>query len=144
MLHRWRRRSQDEDPEFERDDFARRVFCQPDGTPTHPHLLADTFKKLVARSGLPTIRWHDLRHTHATLLLKAGVPIRVVSERLGHSTPGFTMATYQHIIPGLQPEAAQTFADLLEASTDLPASPLVEVPGEAVGDAVRPRNRRGL
>ena len=98
------------------------MFCRPDGTPTHPQLLSDAFKKLVHRSGLPRIRFHDLRHTHATLLLKAGVPIKVVSERLGHSTPGFTMATYQHILPGMQAEAAQTFADLLEASADLPAS----------------------
>jgi integrase len=123
VLLRWRQYRQDEDPAFERDDLARQVFCRPDGAPTHPHLLSDAFKKLVARSGLPTIRLHDLRHTHATLLLKAGVPIKVVSQRLGHPTPGFTMATYQHIIPGMQAEAAQTLADLLEASTDLPASP---------------------
>ncbi len=98
------------------------MFSRPDGTPTHPHLLSDTFKRLVARSGLPRIRFHDLRHTHATLLLKAGVPIKVVSERLGHSTPGFTMATYQHVIPGMQEEAAHTFAGILEACADLPAS----------------------
>ena len=61
-------------------------------------------------------------HTHATLLLKAGVPIKVVSERLGHSTPGFTMATYQHVIPGMQQEAARTFAEILERCADLPAS----------------------
>src|SRR6185436_14365676 len=61
--------------------------------------LPDACKKLVARSGLPRIRLHDLRHTHATLLLKAGVPIEVVSERLGHATPAFTMATYQHVLP---------------------------------------------
>ena len=71
---------------------------------------------------LPKIRLHDLRHTHATLLLKAGVPIKVVSERLGHSTPGFTMATYQHVIPGMQEEAARTFAGILEGAADLPAS----------------------
>ncbi|MGO9854531.1 MAG: tyrosine-type recombinase/integrase [Acidimicrobiales bacterium] len=57
----------------------------------HPQVLSDTFKRLVSQSGLPRIRLHDLRHMHATLLLKAGVPIKVVSERLGHSTPGFTM-----------------------------------------------------
>ena len=68
----------------------------------------------MSQSGLPRIRLHDLRHTHATLLLKAGVPIKVVSERLGHSTPGFTMATYQHVLPGMQAEAAKTFAALLE------------------------------
>jgi integrase len=88
-------------------------FSRPDGAPTHPQLLSDAFKKLVAHSGLPPLRFYDLRHTHATLLLKAGVPVKVVSERLGHSTPGFTMATYQHVIPGMQHEAALTFAQLL-------------------------------
>jgi integrase len=113
ILHSWRQRRQDEDPQFDRDDPDGHVFARPDGAPTHPQLLSDAFKKLVHRSGLPRIRFHDLRHTHATLLLKAGVPIKVVSERLGHSTPGFTMvtmATYQHVIPGTQEDAAQTFA----------------------------------
>ena len=73
----------------------------------------------MTRSGLPRIRLHDLRHTHVTLLLKAGVPIKVVSERLGHATPGFTMATYQHVLPGMQAEAARAFAALLQP---LPAS----------------------
>jgi integrase len=90
------------------------VFARPDGAPLHPHLLSDAFGKLVKRSGLPRIRLHDLRHTHATLLLKSGVPIKVVSERLGHATPGFTMATYQHVLPGMQAEAARAFASLLE------------------------------
>jgi integrase len=98
------------------------VFCRPNGAPTHPQLLSDAFKKLVRRSGQPRIRFHDLRHTHATLLLKAGVPINLVSERLGHSTPGFTMATYQHVIPGMQEEAARTFAGILDACAALPAS----------------------
>lgn len=93
------------------------VFAHDDGSPIHPQVLSDAFKKLVARSGLPRIRLHDLRHTHATLLLKAGVPIKVVSERLGHSTPAFTMATYQHVLPGMQAEAARTFAAILDPST---------------------------
>ena len=59
------------------------------------------------------IRLHDLRHTHATLLLKAGVPLKVVSERLGHATPAFTMAVYQHVLPGMQAEAAEVFAELI-------------------------------
>ena len=81
-------------------------------------MIADAFKRKVRSSGLPKIRLHDLRHTHATLLLKAGVPIKVVSERLGHSTPAFTMATYQHVLPGMQREAAETFASLLELLPD--------------------------
>jgi hypothetical protein len=54
----------------------------------------------VNRSPVPAIRFHDLRHTHATLLIAAGVAVKVVSERVGHSHPGFTMKTYQHVMPG--------------------------------------------
>jgi integrase len=122
VLHAWRQHRADEDPEFDCDDLDGHVFARPDGAPTHPQLLSDAFKKLVHRSGLPRVRFHDLRHTHATLLLKAGVPIKVVSERLGHSTPGFTMSTYQHVIPGMQQQAAQTFADILATCADLPTS----------------------
>jgi integrase len=62
---------------------------------------------------LPRIRLHDLRHTHATLLLKEGVPPKVVSERLGHSSVAFTMQVYQHVLPGMQADAAATFGELV-------------------------------
>jgi integrase len=55
-------------------------FCHKDGSSIHRQVLSDAFKRLVTQSGLPRIRLHDLRHTHATLLLKAGIPIKVVSE----------------------------------------------------------------
>ena len=67
---------------------------------------------------MPVIRFHDLRHTHATLLLWDRVPIKVVSERLGHSNPAFTMMTYQHVLPGMQDDAARTYATLLAAHFD--------------------------
>jgi len=60
------------------------------------------------------IRLHDLRHTHATLLLLAGVPVHVVSERLGHASPVITMQVYAHVLPGSQREAADLFASLIE------------------------------
>jgi integrase len=56
---------------------------------------------------------HDLRHTHATLLLANGVPVKVVSERLGHATVTITMEIYQHVLPGMQAEAAAKFAELV-------------------------------
>jgi integrase len=59
------------------------------------------------------IRVHDLRHTHASLMLRAGVPVKVVSERLGHSTPMITMQVYAHTVPGMQAEAAAKFAALV-------------------------------
>ena len=65
---------------------TRPVTCSASAS-AHPQLLSDALQKLVGRSGLPPIRFHDLRHTHATLLIKAGVPVKVVSERLGHSIP---------------------------------------------------------
>ncbi len=57
----------------------------------------------------PRIRLHDLRHTHATILLQQNVHSKVVSERLGHSSVAFTMTVYQHVMPGLQAQAAATF-----------------------------------
>jgi integrase len=89
------------------------VFTRPDGEPVHPHALSQTVGRLQQAADVPAIRLHDLRHTHATLMLKHGVPLKVVSERLGHSTPAFTMAVYQHVLPGMQRAAANTFARLI-------------------------------
>jgi integrase len=60
----------------------------------------------LRRADVPVIRLHDVRHTHATLLIKEGVPVTVVSERLGHATTAFTIETYQHVMPGMQADAA--------------------------------------
>jgi integrase len=62
---------------------------------------------------LPRIRLHDLRHTHATLLLAAGEPVKVVSERLGHANAMITLTVYQHVHPGMGRQAADRFAALL-------------------------------
>ena len=85
------------------------VFADPDGSPIHPDPYRLTFNRLVAGAEVPRIRLHDLRHTHATILLKAGIPAKVVSERLGHSNVAFTMSVYQHILPGMQADAAHIF-----------------------------------
>ena len=78
-----------------------------------PTSSARTFDRHLAKSTLPRIRLHDLRHTHASILLKAGVPVKVVSERLGHSSPAFTMTVYQHVLPGMQADAAATFSTVV-------------------------------
>jgi integrase len=62
---------------------------------------------------MPVMRLHELRHTHGTLLITAGVPVKVVSERLGHATPAFTIETYQHVLPGMQADAARVFERLV-------------------------------
>jgi len=86
------------------------VFAKRDGSPLHPRTLSQAFVWLVANSDLPRIRLHDLRHTHASIAVKAGVPIGVVSERLGHASPEFTLHRYSHVMPGMQREAADTIA----------------------------------
>lgn len=89
------------------------VFAREDGEPIHPERVRQTFARFVRKSDLPPIRFHDLRHTHATLALAAGVHPKVVSERLGHATVAFTMDIYSHAIPALEAKAAQTIADLV-------------------------------
>ena len=92
------------------------VFCREDGTPVHPDRFTQMFDKHVKASGLPRIRLHDLRHTHATLALAAGIHPKVMSERLGHSTVAFTMDVYSHAIPSMEAEAAETIASLVRGS----------------------------
>jgi integrase len=89
------------------------VFTDANGNPVHPHSISQAFERIVTRAGIPPIRLHDLRHTHATLLIKAGIPVKVVSERLGHANPAFTIDTYQHVLPGMQAEAAHVFEQLI-------------------------------
>ncbi len=114
MLRVWRKRHLEErmlvGGAYQDNDL---VFARPDGTPINPDIFSQSFDRLVARSPLPRIRLHDLRHTHASILLKAGVPVKVVSERLGHANPAFTITVYQHIIPGMQADAATVFSDLV-------------------------------
>jgi integrase len=88
------------------------VFTDGDGQPIHPHAVTPAFERIARRAGVPVIRLHELRHTHGTLLIKAGVPVKVVSERLGHGHVAFTIATYQHVLPGMQADAARVYEQL--------------------------------
>ena len=97
--------------EYEDQDL---VFCLENGAPIHPHSLSQAFERLVEKSELPRIRLHDLRHTHATIAVRAGVPVKVISERLGHESPAFTLKQYAHVIPGMQAEAALMVAQLIQ------------------------------
>ncbi len=88
------------------------IFADLDGQPINPNTVTPTFNKISKRAGL-SVRFHDLRHTHATLMLKSGVHPKIVSERLGHATVAFTLDTYTHVVPGLQEAAAKAFDKLL-------------------------------
>lgn len=89
------------------------VVCGPDGNPVHPKRLSYYFERDSKRAGLPPIRLHDLRHTHATLALKAGVHPRIVQERLGHANVGITLDTYSHVDLDMQAAAALRVAALI-------------------------------
>lgn len=98
------------------------VFCRPDGRPYHPEYFSKVFDRTLLRSPfrdeLPRIRLHDLRHTWATLALLAGIDVRIVSERLGHSSPLVTWQTYQDVIQGMQGDAADRVAALVFDAAD--------------------------
>lgn len=85
------------------------VIDSGDGSPVNPVNLSPAWPKFLKRAGLPHVRFHDLRHAHATLMLLQGVHPKVVSERLGHSSTGITLDTYSHVLPGMQEEAAEAF-----------------------------------
>ena len=89
------------------------VFPSLTGNPTDQRNLIRFFKRLLKRAGLLDIRFHDLRHTAATLMLLNGIPLIVVSRRLGHSKPSVTLDIYGHYIPGMQQEAAAMMDELV-------------------------------
>jgi integrase len=84
------------------------MFTNQRGEPVNPESISQLFDRKTLSSGLPRIRHkHDLRHAHGSLLIKDGIPVKVVSERLGHANIAYTMQTYQHILPGMQADAAR-------------------------------------
>jgi len=89
------------------------VVAEPDGSPMHPKRLSYYFERESKRAGLPRIRLHDLRHTHATLALKAGVHPRIVQERLGHANVSITLDTYSHVDLDMQAAAAARVAAMI-------------------------------
>lgn len=88
------------------------LFTREDGRCVHPDTFSYWFEKHLRRSGLRKIRFHDLRHTHASLALQAGVSAKVVCNRLGHASVAFTLDVYSHVVPSLQEEAAERVAEL--------------------------------
>jgi integrase len=99
-------------PRWQEQDL---VFCTTKGTPLDARNVTKGFKQLLAAAGLPDMRWHDLRHSCASLLLAQQVNHRVVMEILGHSQIALTMR-YSHVIPQLQEEAAQSMERVLTAT----------------------------
>jgi integrase len=91
------------------------IVCTGNGTPVNPRNVGRSFDALVKAASLRKIRVHDLRHTHATILLRAGVSAKVVSERLGHASIAITLDTYSHVLPDMQDAAADAISAALAA-----------------------------
>jgi integrase len=87
------------------------VFTNRNGRNIDRNYLRVLFKKLLKKAGLPDIRFHDLRHSAATILLSMGVPAKVVQEILGHSSISITLNIYAHVLPGMQEEAMEKMDD---------------------------------
>ena len=109
----WDRREEECIREGRRTEPGDLVFTTDQGEPIHPERVTRLFKQASKKAGVPQIRLHDLRHTHATLALSAGVHPKIVSERLGHANIGITLDTYSHCLPALSEEAACRVAALL-------------------------------
>ena len=87
----------------------------PNGGPISPDSVNNMLKRVLARAGIPEVRFHDLRHTFATIALQNGVDIKTVSGMLGHFSAGFTLDTYAHVTTSAQKEAAETMGNILSA-----------------------------
>lgn len=95
------------------------VFCTRHGTPfDRSNLLTHEFYPLLARAGLPQIRFHDLRHTAATLLLARHIPTKVIAELLGHSSPALTESVYAHVTQDMQEAAVQAMEEAIDSTGD--------------------------
>ena len=92
------------------------VFPSPNGGPISPDSVLHMLHRVLKRAGLPKVRFHDLRHTFATLALQNGVDIKTVSGMLGHFSAGFTLDTYAHVTSAAQRQAAQTMGNVLSGS----------------------------
>jgi integrase len=92
------------------------VCAREDGLPLQPQTLTHEWKRLVAKTGLPRIRFHDLRHSHATAMLATGVHPKIASERLGHSKVGITLDLYSHVLPRMQEDAVAKVDAAMQAA----------------------------
>jgi integrase len=90
-----------------------RVFTREDGSALHPATITDRFHALAEATGLPPVRLHDLRHGAASIMLAAGVPMKVVQEQLGHSSSTITADTYTSVYPTVAAEAAEAAAAMV-------------------------------
>jgi integrase len=95
----------------------RLLFCEWDGTPLAPDRVSRAWDRLMKKLEYPHVRFHDARHTHASLLLKADIHPKIVQERLGHANIETTLNIYSHVAPNMQHRAAEAFGKMIRATT---------------------------
>jgi integrase len=100
---------------FSDDSF---VVTLADGRGMQPTFITHEWARLIRNTALPRLRFHDLRHAHATHLLSSGVHPKIASERLGHSKVGITLDLYSHVLPGMQEDAAARVDEALRAAAE--------------------------
>lgn len=93
------------------------VFTTYQGEPLHPTVVTRNFNVVALKAGLHGVRFHDLRHTFASLMLLRGAKPKVISEALGHSSVAFTMDVYSHIIEGMQQDAMALLNEVLPSGS---------------------------
>ncbi|MCJ7983792.1 site-specific integrase [Priestia sp. OVL9] len=98
-------------PRYSQEDL---IFCREDGQPIYPRTMTTIFNRVIKKSEVPKIRFHDLRHTHATLLLEAGVSLKEVQERLGHSSIKMTGDIYAHVTDGMKENTSKKFSEYMQ------------------------------
>jgi integrase len=94
------------------------ICCVEDGSLWHPSAFTSAYRALLIRRNLTGPNFHALRHSHASQMLRAGVDLKMISERLGHSRVSFTIDTYAHLFPGMDEEAARRVGATLDAAFD--------------------------
>lgn len=95
------------------------VFAQETGEFVNPPGVNGLFTRFIKQSGLPRIRFHDLRHTHATILLQMGVNPKLVAERLGHSSVNITLDTYSHVLPSMKKDLTEQFSKVMKGGQNV-------------------------
>jgi integrase len=95
------------------------VFAQETGEYVHPQGVNGLFTRFIGQANLPRIRFHDLRHTHATILLLMGVNPKIVAERLGHSSVQITLDTYSHVLPSMKQDLAEQFSQAMKSEPNV-------------------------
>jgi len=116
-LRAWRRKQAEELLRIGlRPDGDTFVVTQVDGSPLQPRSITHEWLRILAAKKLPRIRFHDLRHSHATHMLAENVHPEIVQERLGHSKIGITLDLYSHVVPGMQDDAVAKYDAALKAA----------------------------